>query len=119
MLDLDGGHSFFRKLSILYCQLLTVHLLTSPSGPVHITTNETTAINADASTELTPKAFADCKERMRTVKKSLKHLDSQDPNLSEKEQLEQTRKYGVLVFAGVWFRLGDLTMGLFTFFARD
>ena len=64
------------------------------TGPLHFTaTSEPTAINAESSAELTPKAFADCKDRMRAVKKSLKHLDSQDPNLSEKEQLEQTRKY--------------------------
>lgn len=36
--------------------------------------------------------FAQCKDRMRAVKRALKHLGEPDPEQSEKEQLAHTRE---------------------------
>ena len=42
--------------------------------------------------DMPKEVFSQCKEKMRPVKKALKQLDNPDPGLSEKEQLEHTRK---------------------------
>merc|ERR1711874_492978 len=59
----------------------------TPQGPVHIGSTEIVL-----KSELEPAIFAQCKEKMRQVKKSLKALDKPDPNQSPQEQLSNTRR---------------------------
>merc|ERR1711874_760164 len=59
----------------------------APQGPVH---NGSTEIVLKS--ELEPAIFAQCKEKMRQVKKSLKALDKPDPNQSPQEQVSNTRR---------------------------
>lgn len=56
-------------------------------GPVHIGSNELLV-----KSELDPATFAQCKEKMRDVKKSLKALDKPDPNQTPDEQVSNTRR---------------------------
>merc|ERR1712130_115940 len=58
-----------------------------PQGPVHIGSTEIVL-----KSELEPAIFAQCKEKMRQVKKSLKALDKPDPNQSPQEQVSNTRR---------------------------
>lgn len=57
-------------------------------GPVHITGSKEPVLVG----ELDPAIFAQCKEKMRSVKKALKALDKPDPNMSQDEQVTHTRK---------------------------
>merc|ERR1712210_339935 len=59
----------------------------TPQGPVHIGSSEIVL-----KSELEPAVFAQCKEKMRQVKKSLKALDKPDPNQSPQEQVSNTRR---------------------------
>merc|ERR1712210_379948 len=59
----------------------------TPQGPVHIGSSEIIL-----KSELEPAVFAQCKEKMRQVKKSLKALDKPDPNQSPQEQVSNTRR---------------------------
>jgi len=59
----------------------------APQGPVHIGSSEIVL-----KSELEPAIFAQCKEKMRQVKKSLKALDKPDPNQSPQEQVSNTRR---------------------------
>jgi len=59
----------------------------TPQGPVHIGSTEIVL-----KSELEPAIFAQCKEKMRQVKKSLKALDKPDPNQSPQEQVSNTRR---------------------------
>merc|ERR1712130_803070 len=59
----------------------------APQGPVHIGSTEIVL-----KSELEPAIFAQCKEKMRQVKKSLKALDKPDPNQSPQEQVSNTRR---------------------------
>merc|ERR1711934_697989 len=59
----------------------------TPQGPVHIGSSEIVL-----KSELEPAVFAQCKEMMRQVKKSLKALDKPDPNQSPQEQVSNTRR---------------------------
>merc|ERR1712183_102863 len=59
----------------------------TPQGPVHIGSSEIIL-----KSELEPAIFAQCKEKMRQVKKSLKALDKPDPNQSPQEQVSNTRR---------------------------
>merc|ERR1719356_2060944 len=59
----------------------------APQGPVHIGSNELLI-----KSELDPSTFAQCKEKMRHVKKSLKALDKPDPNQTPEEQVSNTRR---------------------------
>ncbi|CAH1797458.1 unnamed protein product [Owenia fusiformis] len=64
-------------------------------GPMHFTAiTEPTAIglDGDLSTDLDPAVFKKCKEQMRPVKKALKQLDNPEAGLSERDQLDHTRK---------------------------
>merc|ERR1711962_311906 len=56
-------------------------------GPVHIGSCELVLASS-----LDPAIFAQCKEKMRNVKKSLKALDKPDPNQSAQEQVANTRR---------------------------
>merc|ERR1719341_3183568 len=56
-------------------------------GPVHIGSNELLL-----KSDLDPATFAQCKEKMRNVKKSLKALDKPDPNQTPEEQVSNTRR---------------------------
>merc|ERR1712083_773691 len=56
-------------------------------GPVHIGSNELLM-----KSELDPATFAQCKEKMRDVKKSLKALDKPDPNQTPDEQVSNPRR---------------------------
>jgi len=56
-------------------------------GPVHIGSNDFLL-----KTELDAETFAQCKEKMRGVKKSLKALDKPDPNQTPDEQVANTRR---------------------------
>merc|ERR1712130_365320 len=58
-----------------------------PQGPVHIGSTEIVL-----KSELEPAIFAQCKEKMHQVKKSLKALDKPDPNQSPQEQVSNTRR---------------------------
>ena len=55
-----------------------------PQGPVHIGTSDQLSLKTD----LDAATFAQCKEKMRAVKKSLKALDKPDPNQTPEEQVE-------------------------------
>merc|ERR1712055_1017111 len=57
----------------------------APQGPVHIGSSDLVI-----KTSLDPAIFAQCKEKMRNVKKSLKALDKPDPSLSPEEQVSNT-----------------------------
>merc|ERR1711936_1144082 len=57
------------------------------SGPVHIGSSEL-SLKSDLDSE----TFAQCKEKMRAVKKSLKALDKPDPNQTQEEQVTNTRR---------------------------
>merc|ERR1711874_298204 len=59
----------------------------APQGPVHIGSTEIVL-----KSELEPAIFAQCKEKMRQVKKSLKALDKPDPNQSPQEQVSNPRR---------------------------
>merc|ERR1711936_624287 len=59
----------------------------TPQGPVHIGSSEIVL-----KSELEPAVFAQCKEKMRQGKKSLKALDKPDPNQSPQEQVSNTRR---------------------------
>merc|ERR1712088_943889 len=59
----------------------------TPQGPVHIGSSEIVL-----KSELEPAVFAQCKEKMRQVKKSLKALDKPDSNQSQQEQVSNTRR---------------------------
>merc|ERR1712226_1394843 len=59
----------------------------APQGPVHIGSSEIVL-----KSELDPAIFAQCKEKMRNVKKSLKALDKPDPSQSTQEQVANTRR---------------------------
>merc|ERR1712210_4241 len=59
----------------------------TPQGPVHIGSSEIIL-----KSELKPAVFAQCKEKMRQVKKSLKALDKPDPNQGPQEQVSNTRR---------------------------
>merc|ERR1711974_430852 len=59
----------------------------APQGPVHIGSTEIVL-----KSELEPAIFAQCKEKMRQVKKSLKALDKPYPNQSPQEQVSNTRR---------------------------
>ncbi|CAI9733833.1 chromodomain-helicase-DNA-binding protein 1-like isoform X2 [Octopus vulgaris] len=63
-------------------------------GPMHFTaSSEPVAISKDnMDVDLPPDVFAECKEKMRPVKKSLKQLSNPDDSLSEKELMNQTRQ---------------------------
>ena len=54
------------------------------SGPVHIGSSEL-SLKSDLDSE----TFAQCKEKMRAVKKSLKALDKPDPNQTPEEQVSR------------------------------
>ena len=54
----------------------------APSAPVHIGSSEL-SLKSDLDSE----TFAQCKEKMRAVKKSLKALDKPDPNQTQEEQV--------------------------------
>merc|ERR1711892_866127 len=56
-------------------------------GPVHIGSNELLL-----KSDLDPATFAQCKEKMRNVKKSLKALDKPDPDQTPEEQVANTRR---------------------------
>merc|ERR1719481_980029 len=56
-------------------------------GPVHIGSNELLL-----KSDLDPATFAQCKEKMRNVKKSLKALDKPDPDQTPEEQVSNTRR---------------------------
>merc|ERR1712176_1323150 len=58
------------------------------TGPVHIGSSDQLNFKAD----LDPETFAQCKDKMRAVKKSLKALDKPDPNQTPEEQVANTRK---------------------------
>merc|ERR1712130_277314 len=58
------------------------------TGPVHIGSSDQLNLKAD----LDPETFAQCKDKMRAVKKSLKALDKPDPNQTPEEQVANTRK---------------------------
>jgi len=60
---------------------------TGPAGPVHIGSSELVL-----RSELDPETFAQCKDKMRNVKKFLKLLDKPDPDQSTEEQVANTRK---------------------------
>ncbi|XP_074651720.1 chromodomain-helicase-DNA-binding protein 1-like isoform X2 [Tubulanus polymorphus] len=65
------------------------------SEPMHFTANsEPIAVSQENSSEveLEKETFEFCKEKMRPVKKALKLLDNPEDGLSEKEQLEHTRR---------------------------
>jgi len=57
-------------------------------GPVHIGSSDQLILKTDLDSE----TFAQCKEKMRAVKKSLKALDKPDPNQTQEEQVANTRK---------------------------
>merc|ERR1712014_401530 len=59
----------------------------TPSAPVHIGSSEL-SLKSDLDSE----TFAQCKEKMRAVKKSLKALDKPDPNQTPEEQVANTRR---------------------------
>merc|ERR1719284_1175227 len=59
----------------------------APTGPVHIGSSDQLNLKADLDQE----TFAQCKEKMRAVKKSLKALDKPDPNQTPEEQVANTR----------------------------
>ncbi|KAI0207728.1 Chromodomain-helicase-DNA-binding protein 1 [Lamellibrachia satsuma] len=65
---------------------------TDVPGPMHFTTNETVSVTMKANADLPAAVFNACKERMRPVKKSLKQLDNPDPTMSDKEQMNHTRR---------------------------
>ena len=54
----------------------------TPSAPVHIGSSE-----LSLKSDLDSDTFAQCKEKMRAVKKSLKALDKPDPNQTQEEQV--------------------------------
>ena len=54
----------------------------TPSAPVHIGSSE-----LSLKSDLDSDTFAQCKEKMRAVKKSLKALDKPDPNQTPEEQV--------------------------------
>ena len=56
----------------------------APTGPVHIGSSDQLNLKADLDQE----TFAQCKEKMRAVKKSLKALDKPDPNQTPEEQVK-------------------------------
>ena len=56
--------------------------LKAPQGPVHIGSNELLL-----KSDLDSATFAQCKEKMRTVKKSLKALDKPDPDQAPEGQV--------------------------------
>merc|ERR1712227_771679 len=60
----------------------------APTGPVHIGSSDQLNLKADLDQE----TFAQCKEKMRAVKKSLKALDKPDPNQTPEEQVANTRR---------------------------
>ena len=64
------------------------------SAPVHIGTSEL-SLKSDLDSE----TFAQCKEKMRAVKKSLKALDKPDPNQTQEEQVS-----GLVIVVG-WVKL--------------
>merc|ERR1712240_796392 len=59
-----------------------------PQGPVHIGTSDQLSLKTD----LDAATFAQCKEKMRAVKKSLKALDKPDPKQTPEEQVANTRR---------------------------
>ncbi|XP_052793171.1 chromodomain-helicase-DNA-binding protein 1-like isoform X2 [Mya arenaria] len=65
------------------------------AGPMHFTAiNEPVAISQDGEFdgELPEEVFKECKERMRPVKRSLKHLDRPEEGLSDRDQVIHTRQ---------------------------
>ncbi|KAL5004343.1 hypothetical protein ScPMuIL_017799 [Solemya velum] len=65
------------------------------TGPMHFTAKaEPISIEeeAEVGTDLPKHIFAECKEKMRPVKRALKRLDKPDEDLTEKEQLAHTRE---------------------------
>jgi chromodomain-helicase-DNA-binding protein 1 len=61
-------------------------------GPMHFTTNQTVSVNKEGGIMLPVDIFNECKDRMRAVKRSLKHLGDPNQTQSEKEQLLHTRE---------------------------
>merc|ERR1712112_96444 len=59
-----------------------------PQGPVHIGSSDQLSLKTD----LDAATFAQCKDKMRAVKKSLKALDKPDPNQTPEEQVANTRR---------------------------
>ncbi|XP_064609561.1 LOW QUALITY PROTEIN: chromodomain-helicase-DNA-binding protein 1-like [Liolophura sinensis] len=64
-------------------------------GPMHFTASSdpvAIAEEGEIGNELPSKVFNECKEKMRPVKRALKQLYNPDEGLSEREQIEHTRK---------------------------
>ena len=60
-----------------------------PQGPVHIGTSDQLSLKTD----LDAATFAQCKEKMRAVKKSLKALDKPDPKQTPEEQVKHLKNH--------------------------
>merc|ERR1719435_190977 len=73
-------------------------------GPVHIGSNELLL-----KSDLDPATFAQCKEKMRNVKKSLKALDKPDPDQTPEEQVSNTRRCLVKIGRHIDSLLEDMT----------
>merc|ERR1712013_563327 len=76
----------------------------APQGPVHIGSNELLL-----KSDLDPATFAQCKEKMRNVKKSLKALDKPDPDQTPEEQVSNTRRCLVKIGRHIDSLLEDMT----------
>merc|ERR1739842_16720 len=74
------------------------------TAPVHIGTSEL-SLKSDLDSE----TFAQCKEKMRAVKKSLKALDKPDPNQTPEEQVANTRRCLVKIGKHIDILIGNLT----------
>lgn len=73
-------------------------------GPIHITGSKEPVLVG----ELDPAIFAQCKEKMRSVKKALKALDKPDPNMSQDEQVIMTRKCLIKIGTHIDKVLGEM-----------
>merc|ERR1711953_1582401 len=75
----------------------------TPSAPVHIGSSE-----LSLKSDLDSDTFAQCKEKMRAVKKSLKALDKPDPNQTQEEQVANTRRCLVKIGKHIDILIGSM-----------